>query len=110
MKFEYIPKELAIEAYGKVFSLPKKTPGVLNRIANVQKSMAAADASAQTSAILEGIGIFIGDENTKEIFPILEEIDTDELSAFWFTLTGIYNQAARSIVQEYTANRAERKG
>lgn len=110
MKFNYEQKNLEVEAYGEVFTLPKKTTALLTAVQTAAaKITAEAAALSQVTAMLEGISAIIGREKCDRIFPSIQDADCDEVSAFWLALNGEYNKQAEEISEKYTLNRAGRR-
>lgn len=110
MKFEFTPKELTAEAYGNTFTLPKKTPVMLASIAEIDKKLLASPtAREQTEVLIKGIGCFIGEEEAAKLFPCIDDVDTDEVSAFWMFLKNLYASASNDVIEKYSANRAARR-
>lgn len=110
-KFEYT-RNATLEAYGKVFEIPTKTADYIDGINDINKRLAEAKDSAEHVEILrEGVAFFIGEEETERIFPAekIRELDSDELSAFWWALNEESNRVTREIIERYAPNRTIRK-
>lgn len=108
MKFEYSRPKVTVEAYGETFEMPTKTIAVVDGVAKAQKEIAEAkDTAEQVKAIKRGIAVFIGDEAVERLFPTENEgeIDTDEISAFWFCLNRESNRATQAVIEKYSPNR-----
>ncbi len=102
-KFEYKPANAVMEAYGKKYPIPTKTAVLVDSIAEINKKLLECKNTFEVVRVTkEGIGLFIGEAETNRIFSApAGEIDTDELSAFWFALNAESNKATKEIIEKY---------
>lgn len=94
-KFEYNSSPRIVEAYGKVYELPKKTVGFLDKILTVGREIVyCKNTSAVVQKLKQGIAYFIGEDETERIFPDEKEntLDANELAQFWIFLNRELNQ------------------
>lgn len=94
-KFEYNSSPRIVEAYGKVYELPKKTVGFLDKILTVGREIVyCKNTSAVVQKLKQGIAYFIGEDETERIFPAEQEntLDANELAQFWIFLNRELNQ------------------
>lgn len=94
-KFEYNSSPRIIEAYGRVYELPKKTVGFLDKILTVGREIVyCKNTSAVVQKLKQGIAYFIGEDETERIFPAEKEntLDANELAQFWIFLNRELNQ------------------
>lgn len=111
-KFEFVRENITLEAYGKEYPIPTKTAALVDGINDIQKKLAACTSAAETVAVTkQGIALFIGKEEAERIFPVnkLADVDTDEISAFWWALNNESNNATRAVVEKYAPNQSIRK-
>lgn len=116
MKFEYERKTEYVEAYGNKYPMPTKTAVLVDEVNAIQERIkenknenkSAADMAA---ALRDGIAVFIGENETERIFPKekLNELDTDELTAFWWVLNEAANKATKDVIEKYSPNREIKK-
>lgn len=97
-KFEYDSKVLSVEAYGKTLPLAKKTPQLVEKIGAVSQAKTLRESFEKT---YDAIGDVIGAEARDEIFPSLDDADTDELSCFWLFLCGVYRERVNNLTERY---------
>lgn len=91
-KFKYTRENITLEAYGREYPIPTKTAALVDGINDIQKKLAACTSAAETVAVTkQGIALFIGKEEAERIFPVnkLADVDTDEISAFWWALNAV---------------------
>lgn len=102
-KFDYKPANAVMEAYGKKYPIPTKTAVLVDGIAGINKKLLECKNTLEVVKVTkEGIGLFIGEAETNRIFSAPDgEIDTDELSAFWFALNAESNKATKEIIEKY---------
>ena len=102
-KFDYVRKPAVMEAYGKKYPIPTKTAVLVDGVAEInRKLMECKNTFEAVKVTKEGIGLFIGDEETNRIFSAPDgEIDTDELAAFWFALNTESNKATQEVIEKY---------
>lgn len=102
-KFEYKPANAVMEAYGKKYPIPTKTAVLVDGVAEISKKLLECKNTLEVVKVTkEGIALFIGKEETNRIFFAPDsEIDTDELSAFWFALNAESNKATKEIIEKY---------
>lgn len=108
MKFEYERKNVTVEAYGKTYPIPTKTAALVDGINDVTKQLEKTKSAVEIVDILRsGIALFIGDEETEKLFPAdnSANIDTDEITAFWWALNSASNEATKEIIERYAPNR-----
>lgn len=94
-KFEYNSSPRIVEAYGRVYELPKKTVGFLDKILTVGREIVyCKNTSAVVQKLKQGIAYFIGEDETERIFPAEKEntLDANELAQFWIFLNRELNQ------------------
>lgn len=95
VKFEYDSSPRTVEAYGKVYELPKKTVIFLDKILTVGREIVyCKNTSAVIQKLKQGISYFIGEDETERIFPKENEntLDANELAQFWIFLNRELNQ------------------
>lgn len=110
--FEYTRGNYTLEAYGKTFEIPTKTAALIDGINNINTKLAAVkNATESVEVMRDGVALFIGAEETERIFSAakLNEIDTDELSAFWWALNLEANKATKAVIEKYAPNTNIRK-
>lgn len=102
-KFDYKPANAVMEAYGKKYPIPTKTAVLVDGIAGINKKLLECKNTLEVVKVTkEGIALFIGEAETNRIFSASDgEIDTDELSAFWFALNAESNKATKEIIEKY---------
>lgn len=102
-KFDYVKNPTVIEAYGKQYPIPTKTAVLVDGVLDVQKKLADCKNTVEiVQATKRGIALFIGEEETNRIFSAPDDqIDTDELSAFWLMLNEESNKATREVIAKY---------
>lgn len=94
-KFEYNSSPRIVEAYGRVYELPKKTVSFLDKILTVGREIVyCKNTSAVVQKLKQGIAYFIGEDETERIFPDEKEntLDANELAQFWIFLNRELNQ------------------
>lgn len=111
MIFEYKREIETVTAYGKDYPVPTMTIGVLTAVNEVGKRIKSSinDLEGQTKAILDGIAIFIGEDEVKRIFPSVEAVDTDEVFAFWSALKSASDRNTKAVIEKYVPNAVIRK-
>lgn len=102
-KFEYKRANAVMEAYGKKYPIPTKTAVLVDGIAEINKKLLECKNTFEVVRVTkEGVALFIGEAETNRIFSAPDgEIDTDELSAFWFALNAESNRATKEIIEKY---------
>lgn len=102
-KFDYKPANAVMEAYGKKYPIPTKTAVLVDGVADINKRLRECKNTFEIVKVTkEGIALFIGEAETNRIFSAPDgEIDTDELSAFWFALNAESNRATKEIIEKY---------
>lgn len=104
-KFEYKREEYILEAYGKEYPIPTKTAVLVDGINGINKELTNCKNTAEIVVVtIKGIALFIGENEAERIFPAekINEIDTDELSAFWLALNAEANKATNKVVEKYS--------
>lgn len=103
-KFDYVKNPTVIEAYGKQYPIPTKTAVLVDGVLEVQKKLNSCKSTVEVvRETKKGIALFIGEEETNRIFSAPDDqIDTDELSAFWFMLNEESNKATRAVIEKYS--------
>lgn len=103
-KFDYVKNPTVIEAYGKQYPIPTKTAVLVDGVLAVQKKLGECKSTVEVvRETKKGIALFIGEEETNRIFSAPDDqIDTDELSAFWLMLNEESNKATRAVVEKYS--------
>lgn len=94
-KFEYNSSPRIVEAYGRVYELPKKTVGFLDKILTVGREIVyCKNTSAVVQKLKQCTAYFIGEDETERIFPAEKEntLDANELAQFWIFLNRELNQ------------------
>ncbi len=112
MKFEYERKNVTVEAYGKNYPIPTKTASFLDGINDVTRRLEQSESAFEIVGILrDGIALYIGDEEAERLFPAgnFTDIDTDEMTAFWWTLNSASNEATQEVIKRYSPNPIIRK-
>lgn len=110
--FEYSREIYTLEAYDRIYEIPTKTAVLVDGINDINTRLAkTTTASEGVEVMRDGVALFIGAEETERIFPAakLNEIDTDELSAFWWALNAESNKATQAVVAKYAPNPNIRK-
>ncbi len=110
--FEYTRENYTLEAYDRLYEIPTKTAALIDGINDINTRLATVKNAAESVEVMrDGVALFIGAEETERIFPAAElnEIDTDELSAFWWTLNAEANKATEAVIKKYAPNTAIRK-
>ncbi len=102
-KFDYVRKPAVMEAYGKKYPIPTKTAVLVDGVAEINRKLTECKNTFEVVKVTkEGIGLFIGDEETNRIFSAPDgELDTDELAAFWFALNAESNKATQEVIEKY---------
>lgn len=103
-KFDYVKNPTIIEAYGKQYPIPTKTAVLVDGVLEVQKKLGECKNTVEVvQTTKRGVALFIGEEETNRIFSAPDDqIDTDELSAFWLMLNEESNRATRAVVEKYS--------
>ncbi len=112
MKFEYERKNITLEAYGKSYPIPTKTAALVDGINDVTKRLEECkNAHEVVDVMRSGIALFIGDEEAERLFPAdnSANIDTDEMTAFWWALSSASNEATQEVIKRYSPNPIIRK-
>ncbi len=112
MKFEYERKNITLEAYGKEYPIPTKTAVLVDGISDVTKRLEKCKNALEAVDVMRcGIALFIGDEEAEGLFPTENsaDIDTDEMTAFWWALNSASNEATQEIIKRYSPNPIIRK-
>lgn len=112
MKFEYERKNVTLEAYGKNYPIPTKTAVLVDGINDVTKRLEECKNAHEVVDVMRGgIALFIGDEEAERLFPSEKsaDIDTDEMTAFWWALNSASNEATKEVIKRYSPNPVMRK-
>ncbi len=112
MKFEYERKNITLEAYGNSYPIPTKTALLVDGVNDITKRLGECkNAVESVSALRDGITLFIGEDETEKLFPAnnVNEIDTDEITAFWWALNNASNEATQEVIKRYSPNPIIRK-
>lgn len=112
MKFEYERKNVTLEAYGKDFPIPTKTAALVDGVNGVTKRLEKCKSTLEAVDVLRGgIALFIGEDEAERLFPSENsaDIDTDEITAFWWALNSASNEATKEIIERYSPNPVIRK-
>ena len=107
--FEYTRENYTLEAYERTYEIPTKTASLVDGINDINARLAKTTTASESVEVMrEGVALFIGAEETERIFPVakLNEIDTDELSAFWWALIAESNKATKAVIEKYAPNTA----
>ena len=103
-EFTYTRKPRTLKAYGKEFEIPVKTVDFADKLDEINSNVAkAAKSSDSIKEIRRGIVLFIGEEETENIFPAgkLGDIDVDEIIGFWTALKFEQNKAGKELLERY---------
>lgn len=111
MNFEFKREIETVTAYGKEYPIPTMTIGVLSRInETVGRINGSLDNTEEnTKAMLDGIAVFIGEDETKRIFPSFDTVDVNEVFAFWSTLKKVCEDNTRAVIEKYGPNTEVKK-
>lgn len=113
MNFEYKREVEKLKAYGKEYEIPTKTAAFSNALFDIGKRItdAGSDAVEVVKAMRDGIVLFIGEDETEIIFPAdkIKELDMDEISALWLTLSHASAERTQEVIKQYTPNTEIRK-
>lgn len=110
--FEYSREKYTLEAYDRTYEIPTKTAALVDGINDINTRLAKTTTASESVEVMrDGVALFIGAEETERIFPAakLNEIDTDELSAFWWALNAEANKATKAVIEKYAPNTNIRK-
>lgn len=103
-EFTYVRQQRILKAYGKEYPIPVRTVEFADKLEAVSKEMGQTITTADTiSKIREGIMLFIGAEETDCLFPAdkLQEIDVDEIMAFWQALNFELQRNQQELIAKY---------
>ena len=103
-EFSYVRQQRTLKAYGKEYSIPVRTVEFADKLEAVSKEMGQTTTTADTIAMIrEGIMLFIGAEETDRPFPAdkLQEIDVDEIMAFWQALNFELQRNQQELIAKY---------
>lgn len=113
MVFDYKREVESVTAYGKDYPVPTMTISTYNKInetvSRINNSLNGNDVRENTLAMLDGIAFFIGEDEAKRIFPSVDDVDTDEVFAFWSTLKKACDDNTRATIEKYGPNTVIRK-
>lgn len=111
MVFDYKREVETVTAYGKEYSVPTMTISAYNKINEIVNRINSSsnDIKESTQAVLDGIAFFIGEDETKRIFPSVDTADTDEVYAFWSTLKKACDDNTAAVIKKYAPNVTIRK-
>lgn len=113
MIFEFKREIETVTAYGKDYPVPTMTISVHNKLNEIVKringSIEKNDTEENTKAMLDGIAVFIGEDEVKRIFPSIDTADTDEVYAFWATLRKVCADNTSAVIAKYTPNTTIKK-
>lgn len=104
-EFKYERKSRIVKAYDTEYTIPTKTVAFAKKIEDaIQKISKCTTTSATTRAMLDAISLFIGDDEIEKNFPAdkFNEIDVDEVLAFWRELYYEYNKNQQDIIAKYS--------
>ncbi len=103
-EFTYTRKPRTLKAYGKEFEIPVKTVDFADKLDEITSNIAKTAMSSDTvKEIRKGIALFIGEEETENIFPAekLGDIDIDEIIGFWTALKFEQNKTGKELLARY---------
>ena len=103
-EFTYVRQQRTLKAYGKEYPIPVRTVEFADKLEAVSKEMGQTTTTADTiTKIREGIMLFIGAEETDRLFPAdkLQEIDVDEIMAFWQALNFELQRNQQELIAKY---------
>ena len=112
MNFEYKREVTKLKAYGQEYEIPTKTAIFAEEVNKITKRLQEAKNAAESmTAAWDGIALYIGKDETQRIFPRenLENLDTDEISAFWLALNAASNRNTNAVINKYAPNAAIKK-
>lgn len=107
-KFDYVPEEVSVEAYGKKYVMPAKTMNLAKAMREIFEEIDeyASDPEKRVISYKRGIALFIGAEETERLFPAEKEGETDmnELLEFFMSLNAGSSRATQAILNKYAPN------
>lgn len=110
MSFNYIRKPAIVEAYGKTFELPVKTTKFMEQNVIDKALLAKGESKELVQSVLKLIGLFITPQETKLIFPNIDDAIPNEVFAFYKYLCDEQAKATNEIIQnEYSPVETVRK-
>lgn len=110
MSFNYIRKPATIEAYSKTFELPVKTIQFIEQIEATMEIPEKATTRQTVEIALKGIALFITPQETKLIFPSVDDVIPNEVYAFYKALVNAQSEATQNIIKnEYSPAEIVRK-
>ncbi len=111
MVFDYKREVETVTAYGKEYPVSTMTISTYNKINEIVKRINdnLDDIKENTQAMLDGIAFFIGEDEAKRIFPSIDDVNTDEVYAFWSTLKKACDDNTKAVIEKYRPNVTIRK-
>lgn len=103
-EFTYCRTPRVLKAYGQEFNIPVRTVEFDEKLNAVGAAIAETNTTSDTvKEMLKGIALFIGKEETEKIFPAdkIDELDVDEILAFWQALNYELKQAQNELLSKY---------
>lgn len=103
-EFTYCRTPRVLKAYGQEFNIPVRTVAFDEKLNTVSAAIAETTTTSDTvKEMLNGVALFIGEEETEKLFPAekLDEIDVDEILAFWQALNFELKRAQNELMAKY---------
>lgn len=102
-EFCYQRKSRTLKAYGQEYVIPVRTVELSEKLEDVGTKISSCTRTSETvAAILDGIAVFIGAEETTRIFgKESKSIDVDEVLAFWKALNYELGEAQNELLAKY---------
>lgn len=108
--FDYTRKPIEIEAYDKTYTLPIKTTKFNKQLTEVVLSFKGiADVVEVAEKLKNGIALFIGKDEAERIYPNVEDVEFNEIMAFWQFLNNAVNGKETEIIKNEYSSTAEIK-
>lgn len=105
MKFDYKREEINIEIEGIKYPIPTKTIKLLDDINVASKAITKAeqngDVKGIVTALKSGIAAFLSEDVADKLYPDIEKVDTDEITALWWLLNKLSNEATNAVIEKY---------
>ncbi|MDE5578004.1 MAG: hypothetical protein K2J11_11530 [Oscillospiraceae bacterium] len=111
MVFDYKREVETVIAYGKEYPVPTMTISTYNKINEIVNRINGSlnDVKENTQARLDGIAFFIGEDEKNRIFPSIDDVDVNEVVAFWGALKNACDDNTTAVIKKYTPNVTIRK-
>lgn len=101
-KFTYEHKQRTIAAYGQIHIIPVRNVEFSEKLEQATKNISEQVTTTDSvTAILDGMKLFIGADEVNRIFPKIEEVDVDEVLAFWRALNYELGRNQTELLSKY---------